>query len=66
LAGDGGQAQVFLAEKDNKQFIVKIYFPHNQALTYFTREANILGRLHSNHIIKMIENFPEGKVTLGN
>jgi serine/threonine protein kinase len=66
LAGDGGQAQVFLAQKEGQNFVIKAYFPYKKAHEYFERETRVLKKFHSHHIIKMIECFPEGQLCVNN
>jgi len=64
LAGDGGQGQAYLCHSHGQFYIIKIYHSLVRGLQFYTKEVDIMRRIDSPHIVRMIEHYDEGRIRL--
>lgn len=65
LAGDGGQGQAYLCHSNGQFFIIKTYHDPIKGLKYYTKEVEIMSKINSPHIVRMVEHFREGRIRSG-
>lgn len=64
--GDGGQANVYLASKNNQLYALKVYLPGSSKEAAYLVETDFLHQLKHPHLINMISHNPKANFKLEN
>lgn len=64
--GDGGQANVYLASKNNQLYALKVYLPGPSKEAAYQVESEYLSKLKHPHLINLISHNPKANFKLEN